>query len=301
DSFFRLASMAFESHTPYHNAQPLRGYPMRILQLLALTAICFLSLTAFAATPIQVSGSITTSDGVRIHYLELGKGDPIVLIPGWTLPADIWSGVMNSLQDRYRVIAVDPRSQGDSDKPSDGNYPERRARDYKELVDALKLKRPLLVGWSMAVPELLSYVDQFGVQNVRGVVLVDGFVKIDPAIASQLSIFFKQFASKRKEMTEGFVRSMFKNPPSEDEVAHLSASVLKTPTNSAMALMFAMLGTVDSTSGLAKLTGTPVLFEHTAQLQAQADIVQKALPSAKIHKYDTAHALFADGPDATKE
>src|SRR5689334_9917088 len=134
---------------------------MRILQLLALTTICFLSLAAFAATPITLSGTITTSDGVRIHYIELGKGDPIVLIPGWTLPADIWSPVMDRLYEHYRVIAVEPRSQGDSDKPADGNYPERRARDYKELVDALKLQRPLFVGWSMAVPELLSYVDQF--------------------------------------------------------------------------------------------------------------------------------------------
>jgi hypothetical protein len=36
------------------------------------------------------SGFFKTSDGIRIHYIEAGKGQPIVFIPGWTMPAWIW-------------------------------------------------------------------------------------------------------------------------------------------------------------------------------------------------------------------
>src|SRR5580698_6191951 len=129
-----------------------------------------------AATTITKSGSFKTFDGINIHYLEAGSGHPIVFIPGWTMPAWIWQKQIDEFSKKYHVIAVDPRSQGESDKPPYGHLPETRARDYKELVDQLGLKHPVLVGWSMACGELVKYVEQFGTDNTAGLVLVDGFL-----------------------------------------------------------------------------------------------------------------------------
>src|SRR5262249_27217104 len=116
----------------------------------------FLSLTLSLSAQTK-SDSFKTSDGVKIHYLEAGSGKPIVLIPGWTMPAWIWEKQIEGLSKKYHVVAVDPRSQGESDKPPYGHLPETRARDYKELVDHLNLKQPVLVGWSMACNELVKY------------------------------------------------------------------------------------------------------------------------------------------------
>jgi pimeloyl-ACP methyl ester carboxylesterase len=91
------------------------------------------------------------------HYIEAGEGRAIVLIPGWRMPAWIWQKQIDELSKKYRVIAVDPRSQGKSDKPASGHLPETRARDYKELVDQLGLKQPVLIGWSMGCGELPSF------------------------------------------------------------------------------------------------------------------------------------------------
>jgi microsomal epoxide hydrolase len=131
------------------------------------------------------SGFFKTSDGISIHYLEAGAGRPIVFIPGWTMPAWIWQKQIDEFSRKYHVIAIDPRSQGESDKPIFGHLPETRARDYKELVDHLDLKQPILVGWSMACAELLKYAEQFGSDNIGGLVLVDGFIpeKDEPASA----------------------------------------------------------------------------------------------------------------------
>jgi non-heme chloroperoxidase len=63
-------------------------------------------------------------------------------MPGW-----IWQKQVDGLSKKYRVIAVDPRSQGESDKPSYGHLPETRARDYRQVVDQLGLKQPVLIGW----------------------------------------------------------------------------------------------------------------------------------------------------------
>ncbi|HEX6881417.1 MAG TPA: alpha/beta hydrolase, partial [Terriglobales bacterium] len=125
-----------------------------------------LVLAVLFATPLFAqspkSAFFTTSDGIKIHYLESGSGRPIVFIPGWTMPAWIWEKQIAEFSKKYHVVAVDPRSQGESDKPTYGHLPETRARDYKELVDHLKLKQPVLVGWSMGCGELMKYAEQFG-------------------------------------------------------------------------------------------------------------------------------------------
>ena len=108
----------------------------------SLTVLIVFVVLAASAQTAPKSRFFTTSDGVRIHYLEAGKGPAIVFIPGWQMPGWIWEKQMAHFSAKYRVIAVDPRSQGESDKPADGNYPERRARDYKELVDHLNWRPP---------------------------------------------------------------------------------------------------------------------------------------------------------------
>src|SRR5690242_19528395 len=140
------------------------------------------SVSLLAQVPNTKSGFFTTSDQIRIHYLEAGTGRPTVFIPGWTMPAWIWENQIAAFSKTYHVVAVDPRSQGESDKPTYGHLPETRARDYKELVDHLGLKQPILVGWSMGCPELVKYAEQFGSDNVSAFVLVDGMIwdKPDP-------------------------------------------------------------------------------------------------------------------------
>src|SRR5438552_14006400 len=116
-------------------------------------------------------GSFKTSDGVKLHYLEAGSGPAIFFEPGWSMPAWIWDPQFKYFADHFHVVALDPRSQGDSDKPTDGNSCERRAQDIRELLEHLKLDRVVLVGWSLGVPELLTYAEQFGGSRVRGYVL----------------------------------------------------------------------------------------------------------------------------------
>ena len=52
------------------------------------------------------------------------------------MPAWIGDPQIQYFAEHYHVVALDPRSQGDSDKPLEGNSPERRAQDIKELDDA---------------------------------------------------------------------------------------------------------------------------------------------------------------------
>lgn len=261
----------------------------------SLTVLIVFVVLAASAQTAPKSRFFTTSDGVRIHYLEAGKGPAIVFIPGWQMPGWIWEKQMAHFSAKYRVIAVDPRSQGESDKPADGNYPERRARDYKELADHLKLAPAVLVGWSMGVPEIMAYVDQFGAGDLSGVVLVDGFVMVDDSVAKVFPMWLKSMEMDREGFTGRFVRSMFKKPQPESYYRRLTAAALKTPTNSAVTLGVSMIGRTDWSPVFPKLAKTPVLFVVTKVLVKQLDPLRAALPQLQSEIFeDAGHALFVD-------
>jgi microsomal epoxide hydrolase len=241
-----------------------------------------------------------TSDNIRIHYLDAGSGRPIVFIPGWTMPAWIWERQINEFSKKYHVIAVDPRSQGESDKPPYGHLPETRARDYKELVDHAGLQRPVLVGWSLACGELMKYVEQFGTDNVGGLVLVDGFIadKPVPSMFTVMSGWMNQLQQDRRKQADGFVRSMFKKPQPEDYIQRLVNASVETPADTAVTLIYNMIAVGDLSNALAKIN-KPVLFTYQPETQQTADLLKLRLgDKVRLERFDgDGHALFVDDPD----
>ena len=117
--------------------------------------------------------AVRLGDGTRLNVLEAGNGEPLVLIPGWVCSTDVFARNIPALSKRYRVIAYDPRSQGRSDQVAVGNDYGRRGEDLAELLDALGLERAALLGWSLGVFDVLSYLDRFGLDRITSLVLVD--------------------------------------------------------------------------------------------------------------------------------
>jgi microsomal epoxide hydrolase len=259
-----------------------------------------LSAVLAVAQDKQSSAFFTTSDSVRIHYIEAGSGRPIVLIPGWTMPAWIWQPQIEELSKHYRVIAVDPRSQGESDKPTFGHLPETRARDYKELVDHLQLKRPVLVGWSMGCGELMKYVEQFGTDNVAGLVLVDGLLwdKPSPELFTGLSVWMNFLQQDRQKQADGFVRTMFKKPQPESYIKRLVDASTQVPADTAAVLIYNMIAVKDFNAAFAKVN-RPLLFTYQPSMQSSADLLKEKLgDGVQLERFDdAAHALFVDDAD----
>ena len=93
------------------------------------------------------------SDGVRIRYLDLGEGEAVVLLHGFALSAEVnWSltGLLDSLPEKYRMLALDQRGHGRSDKPHDPeDYGLAFVEDVIRLLDALAIEKAHVVGYSM--------------------------------------------------------------------------------------------------------------------------------------------------------
>lgn len=244
-------------------------------------------------------GFVTVADGTRIHYVEAGEGRPIVLVPGWMMPGWIWQEQIDQLSRDYRVIAIDPRSQGESDKPDQGHLPEQRARDYKAVVDQLGLRQPVLVGWSMGCGELLSYVQQFGQDNVAGLVLVDGLLpaRQNPGIVAVLSQWTTQLQQDRGKEAEVFVHAMYRKSHPDEYLQRVKQATLKVPTSTAVTLIHNMVA-VDDFSGAFARVERPVLFVYEPALQPSADYLKASLGDRlRLERFDDAgHALFVDDP-----
>ena len=301
-----------------------------------------LFLAAFAATAPAASNKdkkvqgtksafITTTDGVKIHYLEAGHqkafpsaevGNPlpagtvatkgniavtnpnefpaVLFIPGWTMPAWIWEKQLAYFSKDYRVVAMDPRSQGESSQTHEGLYPAVRARDIKAVVDQLHLAPVVLVGWSMGVTEVAAYLDQFGTQDLAGIVLVDGYAGgTDAAEAMPTLGVLKSTLEDRKVFLTSFMQKvMFKKPQADDYIARLTAASNITPTDAAVALLVGMHAT-DYKPALVKST-KPVLIcaADGSIFSKQLEDLRKQIPGARYEIFSGAgHTIFVDEPD----
>ena len=104
-----------------------------------------------------ISGAATSSRffdaaGVRIHYVEKGEGEPVVLLHGIGGSVQSWidTGVFDKLAVDHRVIAFDARGHGQSGKPHDPlQYGRQMPLDAVRLLDHLGIKQAHIVGYSM--------------------------------------------------------------------------------------------------------------------------------------------------------
>jgi pimeloyl-ACP methyl ester carboxylesterase len=119
-------------------------------------------LGAAAMVAVAADDRYAVLDGVKIRYIDRGKGEPIVLLHGGTSNLESWvkSGVVPNLEKDFRVIAYDARGAGKSDKPRDpAAYGRQQALDVVRLLDALQIRRAHIIGFSLGgstVAQLLT-------------------------------------------------------------------------------------------------------------------------------------------------
>src|SRR5690349_5087605 len=107
----------------------------------------------FASAPTGSAISladVTLANGVRLHYRHQGPsiGPAIVLLHGYSDSSLSFARVMPLLPSEQRVIAIDLRGHGDSDKPDDGYSITTMADDVVQVMEALKVPSAVVVGHS---------------------------------------------------------------------------------------------------------------------------------------------------------
>lgn len=264
-----------------------------------LLAVAVMSVPRATWAQVELtSGHFVTSDGAELHYLEAGTGSPLVLVPGWTMPAWIWKAQIDHFAETHRVIAMDPRGQGSSDKPPFGYHHSRRAQDVGELIAHLDTDPVVLVGWSLAVLEVAKYLEEHGTDAVRAVVFVDWQMYYDDPM--RFASRYVSLQTDREAWTREFVRAIFRSDQSDEYLEMVTQAALDTPTNAAAIMIGNVIlqGQTDLRPFLDSLE-VPALFIYSSLdwAVAAADEVRRGWPEMRVEVIDeTSHALFVDRP-----
>ena len=179
-------------------------------------------------------GRFLTVDGVRLHYMEAGEGQPVVLLHGnvSALGDSLASGLFQRLARNHRVIAFDRPGMGHSDRPHDRDWtPEDQADLLARAFDALEIENAVVVGHSYATLVALALALDHP-RTVKGLVLLAGYyfptTRVDTVLVAPLAMpvlggLLRHTLSPpvSKAMMPGLLKTLFSPRPVPD---HLTES-----------------------------------------------------------------------------
>jgi pimeloyl-ACP methyl ester carboxylesterase len=167
--------------------------------------------------------------GCALHVEETGEASapPILFLHGFSQSGLAFRRQFaGSLGARHRLIRMDLRGHGRSDKPADG-YGDGAlwAADVAAVIDGLGLHRPVVVGWSYGTIVTLDYLRIRGTGALAGVVVVAGSSKIGPemtkhrgpAFGPLLPGFYSDDAAESVAALSAFVRACVAEPLDDAE------------------------------------------------------------------------------------
>ena len=144
---------------------------------LAVSAIASAYMSAKAENDNPPVGKFADVDGVRLHYIELGEGEPIVFLHGnGTMLQDFASsGVLDFAAKSHRVFAFDRPGFGYSDRPADRTWtPAAQAKLFHKAFAQLSIVDPVVVGHSWGTLVALRLAVDFP-KDVARLVLLSGY------------------------------------------------------------------------------------------------------------------------------
>ena len=123
------------------------------------------------------TGTFLETDGVRLHYIERGEGEPLVLLHGnGTMIDDMTiSGLVELAAKRYRVFVFDRPGFGHSERPSNITWTaQAQARLLRHALGRLGVERPIVLGHSWGTLVALALALDYP-KYVRSLVLLAGY------------------------------------------------------------------------------------------------------------------------------
>jgi microsomal epoxide hydrolase len=270
---------------------------MRLRGLFIVFGLLCLASSAWAqSVPGARDRYFLSSDDVRLHYLEAGRptAPTIVFIPGWTMPAWIFSAQIRAFAPHYHVIAFDPRGQGGSEVAASGYNQDRRGQDIADLLQKLGPNKVVIVGWSLGVLDTLAYIHNSGDSRIAGLVLIDNSVGENPPPAPEPPPRYRGRPLTHDQYMRDFVAAMFHTRQSAAYIDCLTAATLRLPEYDARALLEYPVPRVYWRDAIMS-TDRPVLYIVRPHLDGQAQNLLIDRPNTEIALFPHAgHALFVD-------
>ena len=243
---------------------------------------------------------------IKVHYVEAGGGDrTLVFVPGWTMTAEVWREQIPYFAARgFRVLAIDPRSHGQTTRTDEGNTYQQQAADLNAFLRTLKIRRPILVGWSAGVVVLLEYVSSSEAEQPERLVLVDGgvlgFKEGDypgGMTMQQARSIVLSFQEDRAKATDQFVQGMFKTRQPQLVLTEITQGSIKVPTGTVISLLMDLF-TGDRRPLLPRVK-VPTVIVMAENNRLLGEYLQSKIGGSRCEVIPEAgHAVFLEKPQA---
>jgi non-heme chloroperoxidase len=268
------------------------------------------SATGARSAVTHESFSVTAPDGTTL--VGEAQGDPqapeILFIHGLRQSRLSWN---KQFADRklasFRMVRFDLRGHGDSDKPTSPDaYADADlwADDVAAVIAGAKLRRPVLVGWSLGGFVAGAYLRKYGGAHIAGINLVDAVTKLSPELLTPLAGAFTRTTTshdlaERSAATADFLAACFHKPPDQVEMQRML--VVNGMTARVVNEGFVKTSTSDLEGVFQKYNG-PVLLSHGKHDRlvrlAMSERIHALRPGNSLSVYaDSGHSPHYEEPD----
>lgn len=256
------------------------------------------------------SHDIRGGGGTRLHVTETGpqSGRPILFVNGYSTSGLGWIHQLRSdLADDFRLVALDTRGHGRSEKPKGGyDDPTLWADDVQSVIDSLDLDAPVLVASSLAGVHVAHYLAVHGTDDVAGLNMVGAVTTLgtEESMAQTGSDFLELIPALESEdaaenvaaVDELWRRIPHEPLPTRDHYYMVGITV-QTPPHVRRSVIRQTVAYDD----LYPTVDTPVLLTHgdedTIILPEAAEQQADAFPDAELSVYEgVGHAPLLETP-----
>ena len=263
--------------------------------------------------PRHASQRVLSPDGVAVAVqdwaapADAGRLPDVLLLHGFSQSHQCWIRQVGDdrLRSRLRLVTVDLRGHGDSDKPDgDAFYqdPQRWAADVASVIDALQLHRPVLVAWSYAGRIALDYLQHHGDSGVAGLVMVNATSSTLPQMlgptAALLGTMGDPDPAVSEPATEALLRQCVAGPLPDHALQFMLAYNRRVPARVRAQMRRPGLDYGATLNALR----IPVLVVHgdqdTINLPAMAHYTASQAPQSRLLMYEgVGHTAFWEQPE----
>lgn len=148
------------------------------MRSLAPLALALTGCLSFHAGPMEgepADATYASVEGARVRYVDEGQGDAVVLLHGFASSLETWEAVRPALRERHRVLALDLKGFGWTDRPPGDYSPAAQARLVLALMDQRGIERAAIVAHSWGSSVALQVALQ-APERVTRLALYDAYV-----------------------------------------------------------------------------------------------------------------------------
>ncbi len=293
---------------------------MRLRRIALLLVLSFAGALAAAAPPLKIDldrfdamkKRVLLPNGQHLAYIDMGdpKGPPVVLVHGYTDNARDWVPLIPYLSKRYRLIVVDIRGHGRSDKPECCYARIDFAYDIKLLLDVLHISQADVVGHSLGSMITQVFAEEWP-RRVRKVVLISSTGGPRPGSPPKKPAF--DFAAEIRRLKEPidpdspFMVAWWASPKPVDPdfIRRQRRDSAQIPLAVWLAVLDQAAGFTDLQRNLPKLTAPALLIwgsDDPIMEEEGRQTLREGLPSAQVKVFDgLGHNPFWEDPQAVAD